>query len=159
MVERDIPEDDDQTHRIAASSRFLAEHLGEVPVHVIPCTVQPVREERAMWESLEYETDLWNMAASSIYGELWPAAWSFMLALRSRGLGSSLTMIHLGAEPEIADLLDIPEGVSQAGLIPVAYSRGQDFKRGARRPLEEVTFYDRWGQTVDDREQTAEEEV
>ncbi len=148
LMERDLPEDDEQTHRVAASSRFLAEHLEEVPIHVIPCSVEPVREVHELWEGLGYETDLWNMAASAVYGELWPAAWSFMLALRSRGLGSSLTMIHLGAEPDAADLLDIPDDVSQAGLIPVAYFRGEDFKRGPRRSLEEVTFYDRWGQTA-----------
>jgi len=151
MMEQELPTDDEQTHRVAASSRFLAENLEEVPVHVIPCTVEPVAEVHELWKALGYETDLWNMAASAVYGELWPAAWSFMLALRSRGLGSSLTMIHLGAEPEAAELLDIPDDVSQAGVIPVAYFRGEDFKRGSRRPQEEVTFYDRWGQTGDER--------
>lgn len=147
MMAHEVPEHDDVSQRVAASSRYLAEQLGEVPVHVIPCTVQPVRGEHTMWEELGYATDLWNMAAASVYGEIWPAAWSFMLALRSRGLGSSLTMIHLGAEPEVAELLEIPDDVSQAGLIPVAYFKGDDFRRGARRPLEEVAFYDRWGQT------------
>ena len=148
MMEQDLPGDDEQAHRVAASSRFLAEHLEEVPVHVIPCTVEPVREVHELWKVMGYETDLWNMAAAAVYGELWPAAWSFMLALRSRGLGSSLTMIHLGAEPEVTDLLDIPYDVSQAGLIPVAYFRGEDFKRGSRRPLDDVAFYDRWGQAA-----------
>ena len=50
-------------------------------------------------------------------------------------------MIHLGAEQEVRDLLDIPEDVSQAGLTPVAYFEGEDFRRGTRRPLEEVVFY------------------
>lgn len=92
-----------------------------MPVNVISYTVEPFRRVHELWEEMAYETDLWNIAASAVYGELWPAAWSFMLALRSRG--SSLTMIHLGAEPEAADLLDIPDDVSQAGLIPVAYFR------------------------------------
>ena len=148
MMERELPADDEQAHRVAGSSRFLAENLEEVPVHVIPCTVEPVAEVHELWNALGYETDLWNMAASAVYGELWPAAWSFMLALRSRGLGSSLTMIHLGAEPEARDLFDIPAEVSQAGLIPVAYFEGEDFKRGARRPLEDVTFYDGWDRTM-----------
>jgi nitroreductase len=144
-MESEIPEDDEQSQKVAASSQYLAEHLHEVPVHVLPCTTLQIEDEYELWASMEYETDLWNMAASSVYGEVWPAAWSFMLALRSRGLGSSLTMIHLGAEPEVRDLLDIPEDVSQAGLIPVAYFEGEDFRRGTRRPLGEVAFYDRWG--------------
>ncbi|WP_290813214.1 nitroreductase family protein [Halovivax sp.] len=146
-MESELPEDDEQSQKVAASSQYLAEHLHEVPVHVIPCTTLQIEDEYELWASMEYETDLWNMAASSVYGEVWPAAWSFMLALRSRGLGSSLTMIHLGAEPEVRDLLDIPEDVSQAGLIPVAYFEGEDFRRGTRRQLEEVAFYDRWGRS------------
>ncbi len=147
-MEPDIAEDDDQTRRVAASSRYLLEHLDQVPVHVIPCTVLQVQQEHAQWQELAYDTDLWNMAASSVYGEVWPAAWSFMLALRSRGLGSSLTMIHLAEEPAVAERLGIPEGVSQAGLIPVAYFAGDDFRSAARRPLSEIAFLDRWGQPL-----------
>ena len=144
-MERDIPTDDVDAQKVAASSRHLAEHLEQVPVHVIPCSVGGIHQDHELFASLGYDTDLANMAASATYGGIWPAAWSFMLALRSRGLGSSLTMIHLGAEPEVARLLDIPQGVSQAGLIPVAYFRGDDFRPGPRRPLEEVAFHDRWG--------------
>lgn len=147
-MESQIEEGDEQTWRVAKSSRFLAENIEHVPVHVIPCTTSKVDDDRKLFKQLGYDTDLVNMAASSVYGELWPAAWSFMLALRSRGLGSSLTMIHLGAEPEAAELLSIPEDVSQGGLIPVAWFKGDDFKPANRRPLEEVTFYESWGNTV-----------
>ncbi len=139
-----VPADDPDTQRVAASSRYLGDHLEQVPVHVIPCHVGGLREDRELFTHLGYDSDLDNMAAASTYGEIWPAAWSFMLALRSRGLGSSLTMIHLGAEPEVARLLEIPDGVAQAGLIPVAYFHGEDFRRAPRRPLDEVAFHDRW---------------
>ncbi len=148
MMERSIPEDDWESRRVAVSSWYLAEHLHNVPVHVIPCSVERIGNVSEMFRSLGYQTDLDNMAASAIYGELWPAAWSFMLALRSRGLGSSLTMIHLGAESEVARILGIPSDVTQAGLIPVAYFRGDDFRPGPRRSLDEVTFYDHWGATA-----------
>ncbi len=148
MMEQSIRNGDEETRKVATSSWYLAEHLHEVPVHVIPCSISRIDGVRAMFDSLGYETDLENMAASAIYGELWPAAWSFMLALRSRGLGSSLTMIHLGAESEVAELLEIPEDVTQAGLLPVAYFRGEDFRPGPRRPVDDVTFYDAWGQPV-----------
>jgi nitroreductase len=143
-----VPADDIDSQKVAASSRYLGDHLEQVPVHVIPCHAGGVQEDRELFTHLGYNTDLDNMAAASTYGEIWPAAWSFMLALRSRGLGSSLTMIHLGAEPEVARLLDIPDGISQAGLIPVAYFRGEDFRPGPRRPLDEVAFHDRWGQPL-----------
>ena len=148
MMDAQTAAADEPTRRVSTSSWYLAEHLHEVPVHVIPCTTLQVTAEHEMWAAQNYDTDLWNMAASSVYGEVWPAAWSFMLALRSRGLGSSLTMIHLAEEPEAARLLDIPEGVSQAGLIPVAYFTGTDFKPAPRRPLHDVAFHERWGRTA-----------
>ena len=75
-----------------------------------------------------------------------------MIALCSRGLGSSLTIIHLGAVPEATDFLDILDDGSQARLIPVAYFRGEDFRRGAQRRSEEVTYYDGWDQTTNQSE-------
>ncbi len=149
MMDAHTPADDQVTQRVSVSSWYLAEHLEHVPVHLIPCTTSRVVDEREMWASQGFDTDHWNMAASSVYGEVWPAAWSCMLALRSRGLGSSLTMIHLAAEPEVAELLGIPEGVSQAGLLPVAYFQGEDFRPGSRRPLAEVAFQERWGETLE----------
>lgn len=145
LMNRTVVGDDEQMARVSASSWYLAEHLDRVPVHVVPCTTLPVAAEHEMWAEREYDTDLWNMAASSVYGEVWPAAWSFMLALRARGLGSSLTMIHLAEEPRVAELLGIPGGVSQAGLIPVAWYTGDDVRPAARRPVDEVAFLDRWG--------------
>ncbi len=143
-----VPADDFDTQKVAASSRYLGDHLERVPVHVIPCHAGGLQQDRELFTHLGYDTDLDNMVAASTYAEIWPAAWSFMLALRSRGLGSSLTMIHLGAEPEVARLLDIPDEISQAGLIPVAYFRGEDFRPAPRRPLDEVAFHDRWGQPL-----------
>ncbi len=110
MMEANIPDGDEETRKVASSSWYLAEHLHEVPVHVIPCQVGRIDSTAKLFGSLGYDTDLTNMATSAVYAILWPAAWSFMLALRSRGLGASLTMIHLGAEDEIAKLLEIPGG-------------------------------------------------
>ena len=73
--------------------------------------------------------------------------WSFQLALRSRGLGSVLTTLHLPHADRAAELLGIPDGVTQAGLIPVAYFTGDDFKPAARRPAEEVTYWNGWRRT------------
>jgi nitroreductase len=118
--------------RIGDAVRHLAEHLHEVPVHVIPCV-----EGRA-----EYKPNAW---AASLYGSIIPAAWSFMLAARSRGLGSVWTTFHLMHEREAAELLGIPyDQVMQVALIPVAYTVGTEFKPGRRKPLDTMVHWDRW---------------
>jgi nitroreductase len=82
-----------------------------------------------------------------MYGSIIPAAWSFMLALRSRGLGSVWTTLHLVKEKEAADLLGIPDTVTQVALLPVAYTTGGDFKPAQRPPVEGITYWDAWGAT------------
>ncbi|MBO0781755.1 MAG: nitroreductase family protein [Ktedonobacteraceae bacterium] len=107
-------------------------HLHEVPVHVIPCI-----EGRAE-----------HLSASGLaghWGGIWPATWSFMLAARSRGLGTVLTTLHLDFEREAADVLGIPyEQVMQVGLIPVAYTKGTTFKPANRKPLSDIVHWDHW---------------
>ena len=117
--------------RVLKSASYLSRHLHEVPVHVIPCIEG--RVERAG-----------VMAQASLYGSILPAAWSLMLALRSRGLGSVWTTVHLAYETEIAALLGIPPTITQAALLPVAYFTGADFKPAQRKPLDEVTHWDGW---------------
>jgi nitroreductase len=120
-----VPPPEEQQARVNDSAGYLMQHLHEVPVLVVPC-VEDVGGA-AGW-------------APSIY----PAVWSFMLALRSRGLGSVLTTVHLYRSAEAAALLGVPEGFVQSCLLPVAYYTGDDFRPAARRPVEEVTFVDQW---------------
>lgn len=75
------------------------------------------------------------------------SAWSFCLALRARGLGSAWTTIHLSKSKEFAELLGIPDGVTQIVLLPVAWTIGTDFKPASRRPASEIMWFDRWGFT------------
>jgi nitroreductase len=85
--------------------------------------------------------------AAGLFGSIFPAVWSFQLALRSRGLGSVLTTLHLPFADEAAQLLDIPEGVVQTALIPVAYFTGESFHPAQRRPVEEITYWNGWKQS------------
>ena len=118
--------------RMADSARYLTDHLHEVPVHVIPCV-----EGRAEQLSAVEQAAHW--------GGILPAVWSFMLAARSRGLGTVLTTLHLALEREAAAVLGLPyERVMQVGLIPVAHTRGTRFKPAARRPVDAVLHWDRW---------------
>ena len=83
-------------------------------------------------------------AAASLYGSIFPAIWSFQLALRSRGLGSTLTTIHLYRADEVGKLLGIPASMTQIALLPVAYTRGTDFKPARRPAPESITRWNRW---------------
>jgi nitroreductase len=125
---------DGQTRRVYESALHLTDILGRVPVHVIPCI-----EGRA--------DNSPNILSASMYASIIPAAWSFMLALRSRGLGSSWTTLHLFKEQEAAELLGIPAEVTQVALIPVAYTTGGDFRPATRGPVEEITYWETWGAT------------
>jgi len=126
------PQVDASHQRMIEGARYLIQHLAEVPVLVIPCILGRLKQS-------------WTPArAASLYGSIYPAIWSFQLALRSRGLCSAFTTAYLAREGDIQDLLGIPERVTQAALLPVAYPIGQNFRPAVRRPAREVTFWDRW---------------
>jgi nitroreductase len=77
---------------------------------------------------------------------IYPAVQNLLLAARALGLGTVLTTLHTQYESEIKALLNIPEAVETAALIPVGYpAEGSRFGRARRRPLSEVVFHDRWG--------------
>jgi nitroreductase len=128
-------ESDPQTRRVYRSALSLSETLGQVPVHVIPCLANPIDNSNLL-------------AAASAWASIIPAGWSFLLALRSRGLGSVWTTMHLAKEREVAELLGIPATVTQAALFPVAYTIGTEFRRASRPPAETITYWDTWEQPV-----------
>ena len=114
------------------ASAYLAEHLHEVPVLVIPCI-----EGRA--ENTPF------MQQAVMWGSILPATWSFMLAARARGLGTAWTSLHLAYEREAAAVLGIPyEQVMQVALIPVAHTIGTEFKPGPRIPRDQRVHWDNW---------------
>jgi nitroreductase len=127
-------ERDPQGKRVYESAFALTEFLERVPVHVIPCV------------SHTFDPSV-NAIAAGIYASIIPAAWSFQLALRSRGLGSAWTTLHLFDADTVAEALGIPEDVTQIALLPVAYTIGTDFKPAQRPPVENITYWDTWGET------------
>src|SRR5258705_3716427 len=101
---------DEQRPRVYDSAKYLNEHLHEVPVMLIPC--------------LEGRPE---GTGAGFWGSLLPAAWSFMLALGSRCLGSAGATPHLvwDGGKEGAALPGIPlRQVSAARRVPIAYSQG-----------------------------------
>ncbi|NMI01555.1 nitroreductase family protein [Pseudonocardia acidicola] len=116
--------------RVASSAEYLAETMADVPVLVIGAIFAggelPAGNQAGLW------------------GSLLPAAWSFQLAARARGLGSAWTTLHLQYEKEISELLGIPPRVRQGVLLPVAYTKGTDFKPAPRQPLDTVLHVNTW---------------
>jgi nitroreductase len=122
----------DEHQKIMDSSAYLAEHLHEVPVLLIPCVEGRVENVPLLLQAVTW-------------GSILPATWSFMLAARARGLGTAWTSLHLEYEKEVAEVLGIPFArVMQVALIPVAHTIGADFKSGTRIPTDERVHWDSW---------------
>ena len=117
--------------RVVTSAAYLAQHLERVPVLVLV----------TIWGTHD------GSGRPGLFDSVLQAAWSFCLALRARGLGSAWTTLHLGRAREVADLLGIPDGVTQIVLLPVAYTQGTDFTPVTRRPAAAITWFDCWGDT------------
>jgi nitroreductase len=122
----------DTTRKVIDSADYLADHIAEVPVWVIPCIEGRTDGAPAVWQA-------------SQWGSLLPAVWSFQLAARARGLASCYTTLHLVKEKETAELLGIPDNVMQGALVPVAHPLGgTEFKPGARRDLDRIIHHETW---------------
>lgn len=135
MERPDYRADDPRRSRLGAvvdSAQYLADHLEQVPTWVIPCI-------KGRTEGLSHPE------AAGQFGSIFPAAWSFMLAARARGLGTSLTTLHLFYEREVAEILGIPPQVSQCALIPVGHLLGDGLRPAQRLPIERVASLNAWG--------------
>jgi nitroreductase len=126
------PQRDATQQRVASSAEYLAERMGDAPVLLVPCITGRL-------------DNMPSMMTASQWGSLHPAIWSFCLAARARGLGTSWTSLHLMFEEEAANVLGIPfADISQGALIPVAYTKGTDFKPGPRQDLDAIIHVDSW---------------
>jgi len=118
---------DAQGARMYSSADHLAQNLADVPVFIIGI----VRTVGA--------------GTSSSGSYIFPAIQNLMLAARALGLGTTLTTLHRAHEADVKELLGVPEGFETACLIPIGWPKGK-FGMGARRPVEEVTHWEKWGE-------------
>ena len=128
--------DDSRTHqseKVTRSAMYLAAEMHRCPAMLIACINGRIEQLPAT-------------AHAGVYGSILPGAWSFMLAARERGIGMAWTTIHLRNEADVAELLGIPDDVTQTVLFPMAYFTGEDFKPAPRLPLSEVVHWNAWGQ-------------
>lgn len=119
--------------RVLSSARYLADNMARVPAMLIPC-----------FAGRPDTPGLPQGVMASMYGSILPAVWNFMLAARERGMGTCWTTLHLTYEQEIAKLLGVPDEFAQVALIPIAYTKGTDFKPGPRKDLDSVLHVDTW---------------
>ena len=101
-----------------ASAAHLAQHLAEVPAIVIP-TIIGVHD---------------GSGRQGLFDSVIQSTWSFCVALRARGLGSAWTTAILSRRDDLAELLGIPEGMTQIAMLPVAWMKGTDVRLAPRRP-------------------------
>jgi nitroreductase len=127
---------DARQQRVVDSATYLVDHIAEVPAMVIAMRLDRLPDGAA------------NGDVAGYHGSVAPGVWSFQLAARARGLGSAWTTFHLYHEQQIAELLGIPDTVTQVALLPVGYYTGDTFRPAPRRPASEITYFNRWKQTL-----------
>jgi nitroreductase len=132
-IVKETDEENAQQHRVQTSADFLGDHMGDAPVLVIACTASGRLDGMPA------------MMSASMLGNILPATWSFMLAARARGLGTSWTTLHLMMEQQVADVVGIPfQEVQQVCLTPVAFTKGTDFRPAMRPDPDSVIHWDAW---------------
>ncbi len=132
-IRKDTVAEQAQQDRVRDSAEYLAERFGDAPVLVIACTTGGRLEGMP------------PSAVAARMGNVLPAMWSFMLAARARGLGTTWTTVGLMKEREIAELLGIPyDDVQQVCISPVAHTIGTEFRPAARPEPETIIHWDGW---------------
>ena len=117
--------------QVVSSSAYLVENFAKVPVLVM-CAIWGIHD---------------NSGRPGLFDSAIPSAWSFNLALRSRGLGTAYATMLNNKTDEVSELLGIPEGVTTLVCFPVAHTIGHDFSPAPRRPAAQITYFDQWGFT------------
>lgn len=124
-----------QNETLMQGAKHLGENIARTPALVIPTIIG--RHD--------------GSGRPGLFDSVIQSAWSFMVALRARGLGTVWTTMYLNEADAVAELLDLPDDVTQICLFPVAYTIGTDFKATSRRyPAREITYFDRYGRTLAD---------
>jgi len=119
----------DQFERMLAAAEYLANHIHEAPVWIVPCLegANPTRT-----------------SGSSIY----PAVQNMLLAARALGLGATLTTLYLQFEKEAEAALGLPSNSHSYALLPIGYPMGR-FGPVRRVPLADVVYEDQWGRAFE----------
>jgi len=132
-IHTEDPSMKDIQERVLDSAQYLSANMARVPAMLIPCAAGRLDDPELPFPF-----------AAGAYGSIIPAVWSFMLAARERGIGTCWTTLHLNYEQEVAEILNIPPEYTQIALIPMAYTKGTDFKPAPRKPLDDILHTNTW---------------
>jgi len=122
-----------QNETLMQGAKHLGENIARTPALVIPTIIG--RHD--------------GSGRPGLFDSVIQSAWSFMVALRARGLGTVWTTMFLNEADAVAELLGLPDDVTQICLFPVAHTIGTDFKATSRRyPARDITYFDRYGRTL-----------
>lgn len=119
-----------QSH-VRSSADYLARNMADMPVLLMAC--------------IHHDGSPSTITrGSSIY----PAVQNILLAARALGLGSAITTLHKRYEKEIKDLLEIPDNVETAALLPIGFiQEGYKYGPTRRAPVSEVTYWEKWDES------------
>jgi nitroreductase len=79
------------------------------------------------------------VSGASIY----PFAWNILLAARNEGFAGTITTMAVAREPEMQQLLGIPDHVAVAAVMPLGRPAHR-VRKLSRRPVSEFTRLERW---------------
>ena len=114
------------------TQRALVDRLPDIPAMIFVCAIGAP-------PGPELSTQV------AFFGSILPAAWSLMLALRARNLGTTWTSLLSARQDEVATLLGMPNDVVQTVMLPVAYTKGAKLRRADRLGALQVTYWNTWG--------------
>lgn len=135
-----MPEPDrTKLQRSRAAGSYLAAHLGQTPVIAVVCFLP---ELLAVTDA---KLDRLSVVGG---GSIYPAVQNLLLACRNEGLGCVLTTLLCGYEPEVRELLSIPQPWCTAAFVPIGYPVGSGHGPISRRPIEEMFYLDTWGKHI-----------
>ena len=107
-----------------------AERMHEMPAMIFVC--------------MEGEPDANFSSHVGYYGSILPAAWSLMLALRARNIGTTWTTLLSARQEAVGNILGLPDNWRQVVMLPVGYTKDAVLRRADRVPAHEITFFNGW---------------
>lgn len=140
-ISADMPEEARKRMlRTLAAGDYLAQHFGETPVVAIFC-FNP--KQMAITDAKQ------NRPSVVGGGSVYPSVENLLIACRAEGLGCVLTTLLCEVEPQVKELLAIPEGWGTAAAIPIGYPVGRGHGPLIRRPVKDLAYLDVWGNRID----------
>jgi nitroreductase len=123
--------------RMLRGADEYAHTFDRVPVHLVVCA------ELEALARVDAKLDRPSLAGGA---SIYPFVQNILLGLRAEGLGAAFTTLLTPSEPQVRELLAIPEGIAVAGHISVGYRATPWPTRLSRKPVAEFTFGERYGE-------------